>query len=118
MVLMVVGQREHLGIDAGQDPGQDVGAETLEVDDPRALQRRRDALTQRLRVGVGGTAQPELDVGEGVGEQLPAAHQPGTVRGAPELEGRRPLDERLVEVEKGGSSAAAGEFARGLRPIG
>ena len=32
--------------------------------------------------------------------QLPAAHEPGAVGGAPELERRRPLDERLVEVEE------------------
>ena len=106
MVLMIVGQREHLRIDPREDPGQDVRAEALEVDDPRPLQGRRDPLAQRHRVSIGGAAQTELDVGDGVGEQLAPAHEPGAVGGAPELERRRSLDERLVEVEERGAARA------------
>ena len=112
MVLVLVGERQHLGIDPRQDPGQYVGSQALEIDHARALQRGCDPLAQSLRVGVGGAAQAELDVGEGVGEQLAATQQPGTVGGAPELERRRPLDEGLVEIEERGPARGAGLCGR------
>ena len=65
------------GIEPRQDAGQHVGAEALEVAHAGARERRRDPLAQRVasRV-VGGAAQAEPDVGDSVGEQLPAASSP------------------------------------------
>src|SRR3979411_1856578 len=55
-VLMLVGEGEHLRIYARKDPGEDVGAEALEVLDPGAPQRARDPVAQRVRRLVAGPA--------------------------------------------------------------
>ncbi len=51
-VLVLVGNGQHLGIDPRQDAREHVGAETLEVADADALQRRRHAIAQRMSVVV------------------------------------------------------------------
>ena len=46
-VLVLVGEREHLRVDARQDAGQHVDAEALELGHARALQRGSDPLAER-----------------------------------------------------------------------
>ncbi len=104
-VLMLVGDGQHLRVQARQDPRQDVRAEPLDVADPRPLQARRDAVAQRRGALVRRAVEPEADIGPGVGRELAASEEAGSVGRARELEGRRALHQGSIEVEKGGFAA-------------
>ena len=98
-----MGQGQHLRVDPGQDAGQDIGPQPLEVADRGPGQRLRDPVAQRHRGFVSGAAEAELGVGNGVRHELATAQQPGPIRRAPELKRRGPLHQGLIEIEERGA---------------
>ena len=61
-VLVLVGDREHLRVQAREHAGEHVGREPLEVAHAHALEQLADPLAQRVGARVGRAAQAEEQV--------------------------------------------------------
>ena len=99
-VLVAVGELEHPRVQPREHAGQHVGREPLEVAHAHAGQQLPDPRSQRVGAGVGRAAQAEQDVLVRVAQQHAAVDEPGPVRRAPELERRRALHQRAIEIEE------------------
>ena len=105
-VLVVVGDPQHLVVNARQDSREHVGAEAQQVALAHAFERLAHALAHGVRGRVCRAAQAEGEVRQRVAQQGAAGHEPGLVRRPRELEGGGPRHEGPVEVEEGGAAAA------------
>jgi hypothetical protein len=97
---VLVGDREHLRVQAREHAREHVGGEPLELAHAQALERLADPRPDRVGAGVGRAVQAEADVLPRVLGDLAARDEARLVRGAPELERGRARDQRAVEVEE------------------
>ena len=101
--LMLRDQIERLLIDERiDDVEHDVLDQPLDLAPIPALRELQHAFLEALHPLLVRPDEEEHELRVCAAHQLPARHHPGSVQRASERQGRRPADDRLVEVEEGG----------------
>jgi hypothetical protein len=111
-VLVGVDLVEHLGVDAGQDPGEQVGNHARDLALGDTAQQLGHLGQQGLGLLVRVTAKPVSQVLACPAHDRRPADDSGPVGRAPEMHARRPRHQGLVEIEESGGAQD------GLRPFG